>query len=306
MRMTLSLKQSLAVGDLAQSIVDLLPGTPHPYADQSVSFAGVANDLGLGRFWSGGTKLPAVTRFLSETLEQRPQDFSKVLVEIVRRGIGYRANRNNSVTRGQIKAINDLIAEVGFKIPDLIDPAFVDRLPRDETERPGQPTPIGLDALIKMFGDIGTMDPQPRGYVFEKFLNGLFQAYGLAPREPFRLVGEQIDGSFQLDGDTYLVEARWRNEQADEAALSVLSAKVAGKAQWSRGLFVSYSGFSKPGLDGFARGKPTNVICVDGLDLHHFVADKVDVAEAIRRKARRAAETNEAFVPLRDLFDGIF
>jgi hypothetical protein len=31
----------------------------------------------------------------------------------------------------------------------------------------------------------------------------------VSPRGKFRLVGEQIDGSFKLDGQTYLVEAKW-------------------------------------------------------------------------------------------------
>src|SRR2546422_2098225 len=53
--------------------------------------------------------------------------------------------------------------------------------------------------------------PQPRGYAFEKFLKGLFDVYGLEARDAFRLRGEQIDGSFQLSNDTYLLEARWRN-----------------------------------------------------------------------------------------------
>ena len=38
--------------------------------------------------------------------------------------------------------------------------------------------------------------PQKRGFEFERFLNAMFAAYGLSPRSSFRLVGEQIDGSF--------------------------------------------------------------------------------------------------------------
>ena len=45
---------------------------------------------------------------------------------------------------------------------------------------------------------ISNMEPQPRGYAFEKFPKELFDAYGLAARASFRLSGEQIDGSFML------------------------------------------------------------------------------------------------------------
>ena len=45
------------------------------------------------------------------------------------------------------------------------------------------------------FAALGSMQPQPRGYAFEKFLRDLFTFYGLEARGAFRLVGEQIDGS---------------------------------------------------------------------------------------------------------------
>jgi len=57
---------------------------------------------------------------------------------------------------------------------------------------------------------VTTLGPQARGYAFEGFLKGLFDAFGLAAQDPFRLKGEQIDGSFQLGTDIYLLEAKWR------------------------------------------------------------------------------------------------
>ena len=52
--------------------------------------------------------------------------------------------------------------------------------------------------LAARFLDVSTMDPQPRGYAFEKFLKAVFDAYGMSARAAFRLRGEQIDGSFVL------------------------------------------------------------------------------------------------------------
>ena len=43
---------------------------------------------------------------------------------------------------------------------------------------------------------LSKLEPQPRGYAFEKFLKDMFDAYGLSSRASFRLQGEQIDGSF--------------------------------------------------------------------------------------------------------------
>ena len=48
--------------------------------------------------------------------------------------------------------------------------------------------------------------------------------------------------------------------------------KVESKAAWSRGLFVSYSGFTQDGLTAFSRGRSTNFIGMDGRDLY-FILD---------------------------------
>ncbi len=152
--------------------------------------------------------------------------------------------------------------------------------------------------------DIGYLEAQQRGYAFERFLTDLFRKYGMAPRGSFRLVGEQIDGSFEIDSDTYLVEARWRTEQTSEADLLGFRGKVEGKSTWARGLFVSYSGFSQDALSAFARGKATNLIGMTGQDLFFVLDGSLSLGEAIRLKARRAAETGEFFVRVFDLTRG--
>jgi hypothetical protein len=41
---------------------------------------------------------------------------------------------------------------------------------------------------------------------------------------------------------------------------------------------------------------------MDGLDLFEVISKKLDLRDVIRRKVRAAAETNRAFVSIRDLF----
>ncbi len=67
--MALSLKESQALTELADRLYSFLPGKPHPYADQSLSFPGVAAKLGLDQHWLAGSKGPAITRLLTATLE---------------------------------------------------------------------------------------------------------------------------------------------------------------------------------------------------------------------------------------------
>lgn len=150
--------------------------------------------------------------------------------------------------------------------------------------------------------DLSAMDPHPRGYAFEGWLTDAFNAFGLAAREPFRLRGEQIDGSFQLDGQTYLLEAKWHASQTGAADLHAFHGKLEEKAAWARGLFISNSGFTPDGLVAFGRGK--RVICMDGLDLAETLSRELPLDQVLARKARRAAETGLPFERVRDLFAG--
>jgi hypothetical protein len=167
---------------------------------------------------------------------------------------------------------------------------------------PAAPSPQTLADLNRRLLDLTAMQPQARGFAFESFLSGLFGAYQLDPRRSFRLVGEQIDGSFEIPPDTYLLEAKWQTTPSGFAELASFAAKVDGKSQWARGLFVSYSGFSPDGLQAFARGRPTSIVGMDGLDLAQILSGSLSLLEVIQRKKRRAVETGHAFVPVRDLF----
>lgn len=163
-------------------------------------------------------------------------------------------------------------------------------------------TPQAKDLLKASFTSLLNLAPQARGFAFEKFLAELFESYGLAPRHSFRLTGEQIDGSMTFAHDFYLIEAKWQNQKTGVADLLTFSGKVAGKSTWGRGVFFSYSGFSEDGLEAYAHGRPTNIICIDGFDLHQILNRPLDLRDVMSLKLRRAAETNRAFVGVTELF----
>ena len=79
------------------------------------------------------------------------------------------------------------------------------------------PTPaFDRPKIAKIKADLvslSSLAPQAPGYAFETFLKDLFDAYGLAAQEPFRLHGEQIDESFQFGHETCLVEAKWQGQR---------------------------------------------------------------------------------------------
>ena len=84
------------------------------------------------------------------------------------------------------------------------------------------------------------------------------------------------------------------------ADLHTFHGKVEQKAAWTRGLFVSNSGFTEDGLAAFGRGK--RVVCMDGLDMFDALSRELPLNDVIGRKVRRAAETGHPFARVRDLF----
>lgn len=157
-----------------------------------------------------------------------------------------------------------------------------------------------VPALRTRLLEISHFAPQPRGYAFEKFLKDLFETFGMKPREPFRNTGEQIDGSFILANETYLLEAKWQSAPTGASELHAFHGKIEQKASWTRGLFISNSGFSPDGLGAFGKGK--RVICMDGLDPHDLLERYLPFDHVLDRKVRRAAETGRPFARVRDLF----
>jgi hypothetical protein len=141
---------------------------------------------------------------------------------------------------------------------------------------------------------------QQRGYKFESFLKDAFNAFELQSKEAFRIVGEQVDGSFLLGHELYLLEARWRDAAANVADLHTFHGKLDQKAAWTRGLFVSYAGFTPDGLVAFGRGK--KLVCMDGLDLFEALSREISLEEVLARKVRHAAERGVVFARVRDLF----
>ena len=195
----------------------------------------------------------------------------------------------------------DPVANAGSRYQRLID-----RLSDGISPTPVQPTSAPVVDRQKIANiksellRVSSLSAQTRGFAFEGFLKGLFDAFGLAAQEPFRLRGEQIDGSFQLGSDTYILEAKWQGQPIGVADLHTFHGKIEQKAAWTRGLFVSISGFSEDGLVAFGRGK--RVICMEGLDLYEMLDREIPLNQVLERKVRRAAETGMPFLRVRDLF----
>jgi hypothetical protein len=110
-------------------------------------------------------------------------------------------------------------------------------------------------------------DRRKAEFALEKFLNQLFELFDLRPRQAFRIIGEQIDGSFELDGQIYLIESKWAKDPLSEADLLVFRGKIEGKSAFTRGVFIALNDISSQARDAFTRGKAPSFFIMNGHDL---------------------------------------
>ena len=165
-----------------------------------------------------------------------------------------------------------------------------------QTSSPKSTVPIvDYDLLLKELTNISTHSdtPQSRGFTFEKYLNKLFEDYNLEPRGSFKIVGEQIDGSFILHNEVYLLEAKWTNKKIDKADLVVFNEKVSSKSGFTRGLFISFSGFSDEALTTFANGRSVRIVLMTVQELAIALSRKLDFTKVLSAKVRALAEEGD-------------
>jgi len=134
---------------------------------------------------------------------------------------------------------------------------------------------------------------QDRGYKLERLLADLFRAYDMEYRPSYKTEGEQIDGCFHFRGFTYLVEAKWRSAPPAAGDLLTFKAKVDGKIESTRGVFISMAGYDDDVLEHVirtARGSRNNVILFSGRDVALLFEGNVGLEDALTAKIDAAEQ----------------
>lgn len=156
----------------------------------------------------------------------------------------------------------------------------------------------------RLSGLFGLSDPHRRGALLETLLNDIFREYGVQVSESFRRSGsdiggtlEQIDGAIRLDGDIYLVEAKWTQEALGTGEIGPHLVR-AHHREPARAVFVSGSGYTAPAISTCrdALGKAIVVLCT----LQEFVAAfeaQADIKEMLEMKVREAQLNRNPFAP---------
>lgn len=141
---------------------------------------------------------------------------------------------------------------------------------------------------------------QKRGFAFEKFLNSLFVLFDLEPKESFRIIGEQIDGSFTFDGNDFLLEAKWQEKPVDLGDLYKFGGKIEGRLKLTLGLAISINGFTADYGESKSPAMKT-MLLMDGADLMAVLENRIDLKDMLFRKRRHASDTGDIFLKFKDM-----
>lgn len=128
-----------------------------------------------------------------------------------------------------------------------------------------------------------------RGFAFEKILKECLTHEKMDPRSSYKAEGEQIDGSFFLDGSVFLLEAKWHKDELPASSIYQFKGKVDGKLTGTIGVFISMSGYSKDAVDALTLGKSLNVILFGKEDIDTAIIGG-SFKNILKSKLRIAAE----------------
>jgi hypothetical protein len=207
------------------------------------------------------------------------------------------------------KLLSEMLDYLGETSPKTeICRLIVARLLGYQTQAPlDQPVPPipGAKALAGLKEEFDRLaaekDRNKAGLALEGLLNRLFETFQLRPRLPYRRVGEQMDGSFVLDGHIYLLESKWVDHALPQADLLVFRGKIEGKSTITRGVFVAVNGISTPAQFAITQGKAPSFFVIDGYDLMMIFSEAISLPDFLRWRLRVLAEEGRVCVPFSEL-----
>ncbi len=289
------IRQTKLISQIATMLYKWLPGSSPPFGNV-FTFAEVAQKHGLQAYWPGGSKLPAIQSLIEGAFQN--SCLGPLIVTVAREGMKYRDKKGDPITKEEVVMLDHALRDLGLAISELSNPDFLRLLPESSTMHQSKNSgkvPEGVLVALKKRCDLMETNPdvQNRGYEFQELLFDILSVFGLSPGKPFRVTGEEVDGSFTLDSEIYLLEARWRTKKAAKSDLASFSDKVERKSSWTRGLFISVHGFTEDGLEAMKVGKAPNFVILSGKELRNILRGEVGFIDVLQKKIRSLAERGE-------------
>lgn len=158
-----------------------------------------------------------------------------------------------------------------------------------------------LDQLNSEFIALTTsaeLTPQQRGFKFEELFFDLLQLSEFEYSKPYRTAdGEQIDGHFKYEKFDYLVEVKWIDGLTKQKDLSIFDGKIKGKAQSTRGFFLSANGFDPNAVNKFSDDAP-RILLMTGQDLAMVLNGQMPFFDAMKVKVNAIVRYGNINQPL--------
>lgn len=154
------------------------------------------------------------------------------------------------------------------------------------------------ELLLMMFDDLAKSDnPQQRGLLLEDLLTRVFDLFSIPIIGSFRRNdgGEQIDGSFRLEGWHYLVECKWQTKPSDIRQLDSLYGKVDRSGKQVMGMFLSINGWSE-NVPTLLKQNPNKcIILMDGYDLRCVLDGQIKLTDFLLTKVGKLNDESEPY-----------
>lgn len=148
--------------------------------------------------------------------------------------------------------------------------------------------------LNEQFLELMREEPKKRGYRLERLFTDLMRTSGITVEQPFKIVGEQIDGAIKYDGHYYLVELKWTEKKAGQTDIAPFCIKVEGKWE-ARGIFIAMNAYSKEVLTSLPKGKSLKLLLLDGRHLTNVLVGLYTFQELLEHAISQASVRGEIY-----------
>lgn len=109
---------------------------------------------------------------------------------------------------------------------------------------------------------------------------------------PFEIIEKAVAGEPEAV-NAVLYHYKWTNKKIDKADLIVFNEKVFSKSGFTRGLFISFSGFSDEALTTFANGRSARIVLMTVQELAIALSRELDFTKVLSAKVRALAEEGD-------------
>lgn len=290
---------STVIEELAQVLVDYLPGPGPGYPVGPMSFQGIAADLGLSAYWLGSQKVQLVENLLEETFSKQKQQFPNLIYQIIDRSRKIRTQKNMFSLK-DLEQVNNLLKKLETRVAQLETAEFLNDLPAGQeqikaTQALEKYTASDLfSRLRRELISINVLPPEEKGYALELFLNKFFANQDLSPKAPFRQHETQVNGYLETADAVYCLYAFWQLDALEKEAAQIVSCL----ADSEKCLLISLHGFPESVKENL--GHNPNLIAVDLRDLFFILDGGASLEQMIGLKAR-AASKGDSYALTQDL-----